>query len=231
MSSDVDASSTRDKVLATIRTAPTPPTVEEIAASLNLHHNSVRMHAAALKDAGLITQENRPGGGRGRPQTTYRTSSRGAWTGRRDYHLLASLLLSELDGGSDKSGGESSDDPAAATATAARRVGRSWGRRIAGDVGSGGDDDVQDRVVAVLDELGFEPTVGMAPVADATDATDEDAAAEIELRNCPFRELVDPHDGAVCALHAGMLDGLAGPDIELIPFTSPQACTVRMHTR
>lgn len=224
MSSDVDATSTRDKVLAAIRTAPTPPTVEEIATSLNLHHNSVRMHAAALKDAGLISQENRPGGGRGRPQTTYRTSSRGAWTGRRDYQLLASLLLSELDGGSD----DRRDGPAAATA-AARRVGRAWGRRIAGDVGSAGDDDnVRDRVVSVLDELGFEPTAGPAHAAATA------AAAEIELRNCPFRELVDPHDGAVCALHAGMLDGLvegSEAGVELLPFTSPQACTVRMHAR
>ena len=73
---------TRDEVLAAIRTAPTPPTVDEIARSLDLHPNSVRLHAAALRDSGLITQDSRPGGGRGRPQTTYRTSARGAWTGR-----------------------------------------------------------------------------------------------------------------------------------------------------
>lgn len=224
MSSDVDATSTRDKVLAAIRTAPTPPTVEEIATSLNLHHNSVRMHAAALKDAGLISQENRPGGGRGRPQTTYRTSSRGAWTGRRDYRLLASLLLSELG-----VGGPAAD--------AAPRIGQAWGRKLAND-----DDSVavsqpttstRDRVVNMLDELGFEPTVG----ADGAPAD-----SDIELRNCPFRDLVEPGDSPVCALHAGMLDGLTEADaasgpvgsrasIELIPFTSPQACTVRIRSQ
>lgn len=203
---------TRDEVLAAIRTAPTPPTVDEIARSLDLHPNSVRLHAAALRDGGLITQDSRPGGGRGRPQTTYRTSARGAWTGRRDYQLLASLLLSELPG---------SDDDRAATA---RRMGRAWGRRIAADRPA---PDARDRVMTALDELGFEPTAGDPAAARSP----ED---ELELRNCPFRELVDPHDGVVCAIHAGMLDGLTvdgETTVDLLSFTSPQACTVRMRAR
>ncbi len=226
MSGEAGATSTQDRVLAAIRTAPVPPTVEELATSLDLHHNSVRLHAASLKEAGLITQDSRPDGGRGRPQITYRTSARGAWTGRRDYQLLASLLLSELGDGD-------------AATDAARRVGRGWGRRLAND---DNDDDnnaatdhhttsTRDRVVGVLDELGFEPTAGV-----------DEAHPDIELRNCPFRDLVEPGDSPVCALHAGMLDGLAeagagaaaagGPvGVELIPFTSEQACTVRIRAR
>ena len=211
MSNHAEPADTRDRVLAAIRTAPAPPTVDELAASLGLHRNSVRLHAAALKDAGLVTQGSRPSHGRGRPQTTYRTSRRGAWTGRRDYRLLASLLLSEL-GGNDFQ-----------RSVAAERVGRSWGRGMAARGYDDDDNTTSDRVVGVLDELGFEPTT-------------ISSAGEFELRNCPFRELVDSHGGAVCALHAGMLDGLAGQDghrssVELLPFTSPHACTVRMSGR
>lgn len=210
MTDDSARANTRDTVLAAIRTAPVPPTVEEIARDLGLHHNSVRLHTAALRDAGLIAQDSRPGGGRGRPQVTYRTTDRGAWTGPRDYRLLASLLLA------DRAGGELSD---------ARRLGAEWGRRLAAASPRGGGDDDDDdttgtthRVMAALDELGFEPT----PVP---------AAGRIELRNCPFLELVDREDGAVCAIHAGMLDGLVEGGrarVELLPFTSPRACTVRI---
>ena len=231
---DTRTGDTRDRVLAEIRTAATPPTVDELAATLGLHPNSVRLHTAALRESGLVTQDSRDtsGGGRGRPQVTYRTSDRGAWTGRRDYQLLASLLLSELEG----------DDPAAT----ARRMGRAWGRRIAAE-GSGRNDDdtihtapdatTRTRIVAALDDLGFEPSAVAESAIGAVQATDipaggTSAALEsVELRNCPFRELVDPRDGVVCALHAGMLDGLAeetSTDVELIPFTTPQACTVRM---
>lgn len=232
---DTRTDDTRDRVLAEIRTAATPPTVDELAATLGLHPNSVRLHTAALRESGLVTQDSRDtsGGGRGRPQVTYRTSDRGAWTGRRDYQLLASLLLSKLEG----------DDPAAT----ARRMGRAWGRRIAAE-GSGRNDDdntihtapdatARERIVAALDDLGFEPSAVAESAIGAVQATDLPAGGasapleSVELRNCPFRELVDPRDGVVCALHAGMLDGLAeetSTDVELIPFTTPQACTVRM---
>lgn len=235
MSGKTEPSGTRDRVLTTIRTAATAPTVEEIATELDVHPNSVRLHAAALREDGLITQDTRPGAGRGRPQVTYRTSERGAWSGRRDYQLLASLLLDGVAG-----------------SEAARRLGLAWGRRMAAGVDGAprghdhhaphdqdreDDDDrvdddnaaahvpsapARERVRRVLDDLGFEP----AAVAGT--------AETVELRNCPFRELVDPRDGVVCALHAGMLDGLAEGSplgVELLPFTSPRACTVRMGDR
>lgn len=202
---------TRDTVLAAIRTAPTPPTVEEIARELGLHHNSVRLHTAALREAGQIAQGSRAGGGRGRPQVTYRTTERGAWTGPRDYRLLASLLLAGRRGG----------------ATDPRHLGVEWGRRLAAATPRGGDggrddDDDDDRIVAVLDELGFEPVRPPMPTP---------VESRVELRNCPFLELVDREDGAVCAIHAGMLDGLvegSGTSVDLLPFTSPRVCTVRI---
>lgn len=236
MSGDAETTSTRDRVLAAIRTATPPPTVDEIATSLRLHANSVRLHAAALKSAGLIVQDSRPGSGRGRPQVTYHTSTRGARSGGRDYQLLASLLISELEG----------DD--GDRSAAARRIGRAWGRRIMAEnaetsAGSPGA-TTRDRVVAALDKVGFEPISSVTGNDGTAGNTGSDADVdEIELRNCPFLELVDPHDGVVCALHSGMLDELAGTyagadadaehdgsrsSVTLMPFTSPQACTVRL---
>lgn len=194
------ADDTRSRVLAAIRTATTPPSVDELAAALALHPNSIRLHTVALAEAGLIEQSKRPTGGRGRPLNTWRITRNGAWSGTRDYELLAAMLLDGLR--------ETSPDPAAA----ARRAGRTWGQRLgqARDRGAG-------RVVEVLDDLGFEPQSG---------------EATIELRNCPFRELVEPGDRLVCALHAGMLDGLTedtGTSVELVPFSTPVSCAVHVN--
>lgn len=98
------------------------------------------------------------------------------------------------------------DDPSAA----ARTAGRTWGARLAAE-----RDDAGSLTPTILHELGFEP---------------DRRGSTIELRNCPFRELVDSHQRVVCALHAGMLDGLAerdGAPVMLTPFTSPTCCTVR----
>ena len=109
-------------------------------------------------------------------------------------------------------------------------MGRNWGRKIAN---GRQEQKPGELIVAVLDELGFEPTARTA----ATETPDPNAGG-LELRNCPFRELVDSRDSLVFALHAGMLDGLADADptgaqttVELSAFTSPQACTVSVRDR
>lgn len=187
---------TREHVLTAIRTASTPPSIDELASAVGKHPNSVRLHVAALRDAGLIGQGSRAGGGRGRPVTVYSPTSRGARAGHRNYEALASVLVDHL--------ASTAEHPE----SAARNAGRTWGARLA-DGGVG-------RTTAVLDDLGFEP---------------EARGSSITLRNCPFRELVDSHQRLVCALHAGLLDGLAEPDgssATLLPFTSPTTCTVRL---
>lgn len=221
MTADETLGATRERVLTEIRTAESPPTVDELATTLGLHRNSVRLHAAALQEAGLITQGSRGTGGRGRPQVVYAPTRSGARAGGRNYELLAEVLFDHLR--------DTEADPAAA----ARCAGRAWGGRLAEELGEsevagvGSDAEneaaVGGEVPTVLADLGFEP-VG-----------DE---ATIELRNCPFRELVDSHQGLVCALHAGMLEGLvararpgddgADESVTLEPFTSPTSCTVRL---
>lgn len=204
---------TRERLLTEIRTAATPPTVDELAAVLGLHRNSVRMHTQALQESGLVSQGTRPTGGRGRPLVVYRPTRRGSRAGGRNYELLAEVLVDHL----------AATEPQ--PASAARTAGRAWGGRLASRRrGAAG------RVSAVLEEMGFEPD-GDGPT--------------IELRNCPFRELVDTHQGLVCSLHAGMLEGLVEADarasgdrvssgdvgaapVTLVPFSSPTSCTVRL---
>lgn len=192
-----EVSGTREEVLTQIRTAAVPPTVEEIATALGLHRNSVRLHAAALQDAGLVEQDTRPTGGRGRPLTVYAPTARGTRAGARNYEVLAEVLVDDI--------AETQEDPVAR----ANLAGRRWGRRLAADR------EASDELVStVLAELGFEP---------------DDLGATIDLRNCPFRELVDSHQGLVCSLHAGMIQGMAGDDdLRLLPFTSPNTCTVHL---
>lgn len=213
MESQEARGASRERLLTAIRTAAIPPTVDELAALLDLHRNSVRIHAQALQEAGLIDQGTRATGGRGRPLVVYRPTRRGARAGGRNYELLAEVLVDHL--------AATEADPEAA----ARTAGRAWGGRLAkrrrGEA---------TRVPAVLEELGFEP--------DGDKST-------IELRNCPFRELVDSHQGLVCSLHAGMLEGLVADgaatdqtvtgsggerveSVTLVPFTSPTSCTVRL---
>ena len=199
MTIDRSSNDTQERVLAAIRTAAAPVTADEVADELALHHNSVRSHAAALQNAGLIAQSTRPSGSRGRPSVTYQVTSRGAWTGERDYQSLAAALLSHLRA------------TTAEPITAAREVGHSWGRQLAGDHAN-----ATDLITSTLDQLGFEPH------------RHEDS---IELRNCPFRELVDTQGRVVCELHAGLLDGLTEESTtgaELLPFNSPSTCAVRL---
>lgn len=192
---------TRSRVLTAIRTAATPPTIDELATELALHRNSVRQHIAGLHDAGLIVRTSRSSGGRGRPLSAYLPTSRGTRAGGRDYRLLAEVLVEHI------------ASTAADSERAARDAGRTWGHKLAAD-----RDDAAP-VPAVLDELGFEPAC---------------SAGSIELRNCPFRELVDSHPGLICALHAGMLEGLTDGRPEtatLIPFATPVTCRVSLTAR
>ena len=136
--------------------------------------------------------------------------------------LLAAMLVEHLSAGS--------PDPL----PAAREAGRHWGRRLAGDTGShrsgvtgsGGTGSSgtgsSEAVAELLGDMGFEP---------------EPVAGGIALRNCPFREIVDDNQPVVCAIHAGMLDGMLEqpPEgsttrrgIALEPFAAPEGCLVRL---
>ena len=86
-----------------------------------------------------------------------------------------------------------------------------------------------------MEGQGFAPDAPEEPAApDAPDAPAADG--EITLRQCPLLEAATRHPEVVCAVHRGMIDGVletvgAGADVELIPFTGPGTCTLRLSAR
>ncbi|GAA1531402.1 helix-turn-helix transcriptional regulator [Nocardioides humi] len=203
-----EVTGTRGRVLVAIRTAAAPVTVDDLATGLDLHPNTVRFHATALEDAGLVLHESRPTGGKGRPRAVYLPTPQGTRSGQRNYRLLADVLVEDL--------AATAPDPA----EAAHAAGRAWGTRLAA-ARSRGRRTTPGAAVAVLAEMGFDPEP--RPVR---------RPREIHLLNCPFRELVDSHQELVCALHGGMLAGLLdvpeGDDPLLRPFATPTSCLVRV---
>jgi predicted ArsR family transcriptional regulator len=125
---------------------------------------------------------------------------------------LAAALLRHIAG----AGG----DPRAAAASA----GEDWGRRLAAAAPASGP---VETVVAALDGLGFDPQ----PRPDVAGVT------EVHLRACPFLSLVEQDPDAMCALHAGVIEGAlrqAGAPAAgavLVPFGAPDACVARLDTR
>lgn len=202
-----DLSEAQSRVLAAIRGADEPITVLAMAKSLELHPNTVRFHVEALEAKGLVEKGRQPTGGKGRPRLTFSPTEAGARGGERNFKLLSDVLIEHLVA--------SSPDPRAS----ARSAGRTWGNRLA-ETKVNGRQSPKRVVVDVLEEMGFEPDGG-AP-----------RSPKVLLRNCPFREAVDQHQDVVCAIHQGLLDGLAaahpGPrtQVELRPFSDRGACSV-----
>lgn len=199
---------TRRRVLAALRTAQVPMTIEQLSAQLVVHPNTVRFHTATLEDDGLIAAGKQPTGGKGRPRTVFSTTPAGARAGSRNFELVSTVLLAQL--------GATAQDPM----TAAREAGRAWGAARASR--ARGLRSSTRALLDVLEDVGFEPK----PVPSRR-------PTEIRLLNCPFRELVDDHQDLVCNLHAGLIDGLTaehpgGADVELIPTPTETSCVVRL---
>ncbi|HNA99030.1 MAG TPA: helix-turn-helix domain-containing protein [Marmoricola sp.] len=212
-----ELSGARGRVLAAIRAAGEPVSIEGLAAQLSLHANTVRFHTSALEEAGLIEQSRHSSGGKGRPKAVFLPTRAGSRSGARNYQLLAAVLVDHL--------AQLSSEPL----DMARAAGRSWGQSLA--AGSRGEvkaPTAPGEVIDLLGEMGFEPQ----PVLTGR-------SAQIELHNCPFRELVDEHQQLVCAIHQGLLDGMLDPDgsgtadqsdsaLTLQPFAGPGICAVHL---
>jgi predicted ArsR family transcriptional regulator len=125
------------------------------------------------------------------------------------------------------------DDPAGQ----AEEAGRRWGRSlVGGDVGLSAGTPTSEqggpspdagtatrRVVALLDEVGFEPTDRPVP-----------GGTVIDLHRCPFEHLAQAHPEIACSVHLGLMRGalesLGAPvhARRLEPFVTPTLCRAHL---
>jgi len=177
---------TRYAIYLELARSPHPLATAEIAATLDLHPNTVRPHLERMREVGLLDQRTDNQGGVGRPQHLYSLSADAPSLGLEPPAMptLARMLLNVAA----EAGLDSND------ATAA---GREQGARDAERFEP--DTPCIEALMTQLEELGFDP--------EATGGTE---GVTIAFTHCPFRELAEANPDLVCGLHRGMVEGFVG---------------------
>ncbi|HZO69317.1 MAG TPA: helix-turn-helix domain-containing protein [Kribbellaceae bacterium] len=176
----------REVVLRTLRDAPGPLSIADIADRLGVHPNTVRFHLETLVGRGQVERIAADRRTPGRPPQLFRVARGMDPTGPRHYRLLAEVLADTIATGQDPS-------------SRAVEAGRAWGRHqvsSSGDGGASGTGDSVDRLITLLDGLGFAP-----------ERREDDDQAQIGLRHCPFLELAANRSEIVCPVHLGLMQG------------------------
>ncbi|CAN5433910.1 helix-turn-helix domain-containing protein [soil metagenome] len=221
----------RVAILEMLRADHDAQDVQAIAARVGLHPNTVRTHLDQLVEAGLVEGSVEVRTTPGRPRALFRASA-AAPAGEADsYKLLAGILASTIDAGAASVPGVPTPGSAAAEA------GRRWGRTVVGsdDRASSSVDAEQGvaRIVALLDEVGFEPRISAHPLSAHSSQVDDSPAVRgtvIELHRCPFRDVAVEHSDVVCGVHLGLMQGaleqMGAPatSVRLEPFVRPGLC-------
>lgn len=202
----------RVAVLQMLKKFGRPLSITDIAEELAVHPNTVRFHLDHLAETGQVDRVEPDHTKPGRPPQLFRAARIMDPAGPRNYQTLAGILVERLAGERNSS----------KTATEA---GRAWGRRLAADNDDGTDDAEQsiDRLVSLLDQLGFSP--------DRDDSADE---PRIALRHCPFLELAEQRSAVVCPIHLGLMQGALESwnaplsVTRLDPFVEPDVCMTHL---
>src|SRR3954451_11889703 len=155
---------------------------QDLADSLGLHANTVRLHLDRLREAGLVDVEAVHRGTVGRPQHLYflAPGAPGLGFDPPAHALLAGLLAAMAE-----RVGADADDAAA--------TGRAWGTERGSAARTR---DCLGALEAELGRLGFEPAL-----EDESEVERDGAAgshARIEFLHCPFRELAEAYPELVC---------------------------------
>jgi predicted ArsR family transcriptional regulator len=203
-----ERSGRRSQVLRLLKSASEPLSVAVIAEELGVHPNTVRFHLDALEGLGQVERVTSARRTPGRPAQLFRAVPRMDPAGQREYRALAQLLAETV---------------SAAPGGSARAIetGRAWGHRAAAVRATVGDD--VDRLVALLDEFGFDP-----------ERADGDTTTTIGLRNCPFLEVAENRQDVVCGIHLGLMRGALeewdSPALvrRLTPFAEPHLCVAEL---
>ncbi|WP_457461096.1 helix-turn-helix transcriptional regulator [Streptomyces sp. TE5632] len=206
----------RNAVLQHLRGQPRPATATALARECGLHVNTVREHLDALVEIGLAVRERAPAAGRGRPAWRYR-SQPPQRSAVREYAGLAAVLAAQI--------ARTGADPRADALAA----GEEWGRALtAGQEPTSSAAEARERVLTLLDEIGFAP--------EADEAGRRQGEERVRLPRCPFIEVALEYPGVICNVHAGLARAgyaaLGGdPEgVSLHPFAEPGACRLHFAT-
>lgn len=176
----------RREVLRLLRSSPVPLSIVAIAEQLGVHPNTVRFHLDSLLASRQVEQVEQDPKGPGRPPLMFAAVRQMDRGGTRHYRMLAEVLTEAL----------AADRNPRAKAVAA---GKAWGRSVesrAKATKARSAEEAVDRLVGVLDDLGFAPerrTSGGEQV--------------VGLRHCPFLELAETRGAVVCPIHLGLMQG------------------------
>jgi predicted ArsR family transcriptional regulator len=174
---------TRYAIYLELARSPSPRSTADIAATLDLHVNTVRPHLERMRDVGLLDVRSETRGGVGRPQHLYALAADAPSLGLEPspYPTIARMLLTLA--------GQAGIDPDVVVA-----AGREQGELDARPWGAGAP--AVEALMTELDAMGFDPEVAI-----------DDDGATIAFARCPFAELAEANPSVVCALHQGMVEG------------------------
>ena len=187
----------------------------ELAERVGLHVNTVRVHLAALVDAGLAESETLPPRGRGRPRHVFRALVTEPEDGRR-YRLLAEILTALV--------ARFGPDATAQL----EEIGEAWGRYLVDSpppYATLPDDEALARLLSLLADVGFDPRLERGR-----------SKGRILMRPCPFLELARRHREVVCPIHLGLMRGALAElgaetrATQLEPFVRPDLCVAHLAT-
>jgi len=206
----------RARILAVLHEAAGAPlAARQRAGRVGLHANTVRSHLGVLAEVGLVSAKAEERARPGRPRIVYEPMPETAAPGELGgYRLLAQILAGCLAG--------SEPDPAAR----AEQAGQAWGRYLVtspAPLTSLSAKEAVDRVVRLLDELGFQPKL----------ESDEEGH-KVLMKHCPFSDVATAYEQVVCQVHLGLVRGaLAELSVpvtadRLEPHVEPDLCVLHM---
>lgn len=185
---------TRRAIYIAVRESAEPVTTSKVASLFDIHPNVARHHLDRLADDGYlkVSHLRRSGGpGAGRPAKTYEPTNKEVTVhfAPRRFEMLTEMLFQVLD--------EVSPPDVAAVA---ERVGRSYGAKLASEIGAPsepGYDEAVQAVASAMTGLGF--------------SVDPDIQGQRLLTShCPFGETATNHPEVICSLDRGIVAGLFG---------------------
>lgn len=213
----------RRSLYAYVRGQDHPVTRDEAAGATSMSHSLAAFHLDKLVEAGLLrARYEAPAGqprGPGRTPKVYEATEDGiALTiPERRYAMVGEILATAV--------AEAPTDAKAAAVACAHERGARLGDLVRSQPRRATGSDPLDPVVALLDELGFEPAV--------VPAEDPDSPGRLSVRNCPFHALAKCQPELVCSLNVAFVRGLlagmgtVGLVAELAP--RPGHCCVEVH--